>query len=58
MSSHPIVCCTDFSPGSDRALEVAASLARGLSAPLALVHAMDTPRSAGYVFWRELGVGL
>ncbi len=39
---RPVLCATDFSKASDRALEVAAALARSLDAPLAIVHAMDT----------------
>lgn len=43
MDTHgPIVCATDLSPGGARAVDLAASAARDLSAPLRLVHAADT----------------
>lgn len=37
----PIVCATDLSPGGARAVDLAASTARDLGAPLRLVHATD-----------------
>jgi nucleotide-binding universal stress UspA family protein len=38
-----IICATDFSPGGEAAMGVAASLARRLGQPLVLVHSVQIP---------------
>ena len=45
-NSQPILCGTDFSKNARQAANVAAALAKRLSAPLRLVHASAIPASA------------
>ncbi len=45
ITSQPILCGTDFSEHAKRAADVAAALAKRLSAPLRLVHASAIPGS-------------
>ncbi len=44
-NSQPILCGTDFSENAKQATNVAAALAKRLSAPLRLVHASEIPAS-------------
>jgi nucleotide-binding universal stress UspA family protein len=46
MSSRPILCGIDFSPGADRAIAHAVSFARSLAAPVVLAYVMDTAADA------------
>lgn len=43
LTANPIVVGTDFSPASERALEVAMDLASAFGAKLSLVHAFEAP---------------
>jgi nucleotide-binding universal stress UspA family protein len=46
MTTRPILCGIDFSPGADRAIDHAVAFARSLDAPLVLAYVMDTAPDA------------